>query len=635
MQFRVLQAVFRKCVFLIVFEIVAITAGSATAQVPNSSDGLVGDWVFWPNYMLSGSGANYPGPKIDKPTGPALVAETVPLPLTFRSQEPTDRVRNLIPPDKLPKGPFTVELWISNHVTNKDIGSLVTVKGRNVDDAPAWILSSWRYKARFELRTKDQKELLAIDVPLKHDGGFKRYWWHLVGVFDGQKTRLYVNGSPTDGPTASGEVLTLSSPEFEIASYLKNEPYMEMSNLVKSVRVYDRAVTEKEVTDRFQSLCQMVEDGKLFADLFHFNEGPYLHFSQPTSMNLTWETDRPSIGVIEYGQGKELDHKLEFSEPRTLHEATIPGLEPETQYFYRVRAISGSGETIDSGRLTFKTAVKVSSPYAFAIIGDTESRPHINNRLCQLIWNERPDFLLNCGDLTDAGKKSNKFQWNMEYFVGMTALTSRIPLLPVAGNGEDDYYWYTRYHKLPDPELYYSYKFGNAEFFILNSNERETEFGPGGKQYEWLDKALQASTATWKFAAHHHPTYTSDEDDYGNRWQGKSNLGDLNVRQLAELYEKHKVDIVFFGHLHSYERTWPIQRNLTDVKHGVIYVQSGGGGGNTEGFGPTRTWFSNRTHSGTHYCMVTINGPELAFKMYDTESRMLDHFQLDKSDKRD
>ena len=38
----------------------------------------------------------------------------------------------------------------------------------------------------------------------------------------------------------------------------------------------------------------------------------------------------------------------------------------------------------------------------------------------------------------------------------------------------------------------------------------------------------------WKFVCHHHPPYSSDENDYGNLWktnQGKH--GDLRARELV------------------------------------------------------------------------------------------------------
>jgi 3',5'-cyclic AMP phosphodiesterase CpdA len=207
-------------------------------------------------------------------------------------------------------------------------------------------------------------------------------------------------------------------------------------------------------------------------------------------------------------------------------------------------------------------------------------------------------------------------------------LASRIPVFPVPGNGEADLYWYSKYHVLPSTG-YYSFTYGNAEFFMLDSNKPE-DFAHGGKQYVWLEERLKKSIAKWKFVAHHHAPYSADEDDYGNSWEGQSSLGDLRIRKIVPLYEQYGVDMVFFGHLHTYQRTLPIKNNLVDKQNGVIYVQGGGGGGNLEDFAPSRAWFSAKTYRGHHYFIVTVHGDELNFKMYDTEGRLKDYLDLKK-----
>jgi hypothetical protein len=106
----------------------------------------------------------------------------------------------------------------------------------------------------------------------------------------------------------------------------------------------------------------------------------------------------------------------------------------------------------------------------------------------------------------------------------------------------------------PEPEYYYGFNFGNARFFMIDTNQK---VNPGSVQYNWLEKELANSDAEWKFVCHHHPPYSSDENDYGNLWKtNQGNHGDLRARELVPLYEKYGVDIVWNGHIHSYERTW-------------------------------------------------------------------------------
>ena len=164
---------------------------------------------------------------------------------------------------------------------------------------------------------------------------------------------------------------------------------------------------------------------------------------------------------------------------------------------------------------------------------------------------------------------------------------------------------------------------------MLNSNKKE-EFAPGGAQYNWLEKELQQSTATWKFVCHHHAPYSSDENDYGDSWKEKSNLGDLKVRQIVPLYEKYGVDVVLFGHLHTYQRTLPILENVINQKNGVIYLQGGGAGGNLEDFSPNHSWFSAKTYRGHHYFTFTLVKNDLVMRMYDSQGALKDFMEINK-----
>jgi hypothetical protein len=88
--------------------------------------------------------------------------------------------------------------------------------------------------------------------------------------------------------------------------------------------------------------------------------------------------------------------------------------------------------------------------------------------------------------------------------------------------------------------------------------------------------------------------------------------------------------MVFFGHLHTYQRTLPIKNNLVDKHNGIIYVQGGGGGGNLEDFAPSRAWFSAKTFRGHHYFTVSVLNNELSFKMYDSEGKLRDYLDIKK-----
>jgi hypothetical protein len=239
------------------------------------------------------------------------------------------------------------------------------------------------------------------------------------------------------------------------------------------------------------------------------------------------------------------------------------------------------------------------------------------------------------GDLVDDGPVKN--QWVNEFFASMNPLFSRVCFYPVLGNHERDANHYYRYMDLPPPEYYYSFQYGNAMFFMLDSNKK---VDPESEQYQWLEKQLQElekkeqageSDIVWKFVSYHHPSYSSDEDDYGNLWKGKSTWGDMRIRPLTKLFDRYRMDVVWNGHIHSYERTWPIRDGVTTEENGTVYVVAGGGGGGLEQAGPIRPPFQNNVKRGHHFVFVAINGKTLELKSYDLEGRLFDTVVIKKS----
>ena len=589
---------------------------------------LIGDWVFHPNYTLARNAENYPGQRIEPPKSRFQRFKTLGEPLYFYEQKPTKRITDILAPAKIPEAAFSIEMWLLNHV-NMPMGSLMALRDKQSTEDPSWLIGVYGKEAVFHV----QAQHTAADLITPVERGWKRYWSHLVGTYDGDTARLFLNGKQVAAyENLDGGLKMPANPQLEVSGYFGQEPYMKISNHVKSARLHGKALSLSEVQGRYAELQQLVEQGHFFPDTFHFNAGPYLHYATPNSMNILWETDRMATAVVEYGRSIPLSHKKEIATPAYIQEITLDGLEPETPYYYQVTAIDPEGKEMKSGILTFGTAVKESSAFSFCILGDTESRPHINHRLGEMIWEERPNFIMHLGDVTDGGKKPHKFEWNYEYFTGIVPVASRVPMFPVPGNGEGDLYWYNRYHRLPDPEAYYSFQYGNAEFFMLNSNA-SGELKKGGVQYEWLKEKLEASTARWKFVAHHHCPFSSDENDFGNTWEGKeSSLGDPKFDELKRLYEAEGVDVVFYGHVHAYERSWPLKEGQVDQEKGVVYIKSGGAGGHLEDFVPTHSWFSTKTQRGHHYCKVDIHGDTFSFKMYDSEGRMKDFLELNKTD---
>lgn len=514
--------------------------------------------------------------------------------------------------------PFSLEFVTLNHV-DQPVG-MTWVFGDSRENNLS--LGIWNRKMTVEI-AGEETTLKNLAVPF-----WKQRWTHFVLSFDGRRMLLFTNGK------ASGELkvdLPVSDPW--LISYLDSEPYMQLHDLVKQVAVYDFALSPAAVAGRFSSIQTQIEKGILFPDRLHWMAGPYLHFISDKGFGLSLQVNESYSGELRYGEKIPLDKKIEISgKAQEVNSVTLADLKPGTTYFYELALAGQIGkDSLKTTLLSFQTAKPKGAPLMFGVISDTESRPQINHRVAQMLWDERPDFAIHLGDLTDGGSRSNAFEWNMEYFQGIGPFAARVPILAVPGNGDADLHWFGRYHPQAGKQAYYRFDYGDASFWMLNSNLKK-ELQKGGEQYVWLESELTNSNAKWKFVVLHHAPYSSDEDDYGNTWQGPGSQGDPRLRDLVGLVEEKRVDAVFFGHLHTYMRTHPLKGGRVDLQNGVVYLQVGGTGGNLEDNAPTRTWFAAKNYRGFHYGTAQIVGGNFEWRTYDLEGNLIDIFQKTKNE---
>jgi len=161
----------------------------------------------------------------------------------------------------------------------------------------------------------------------------------------------------------------------------------------------------------------------------------------------------------------------------------------------------------------------------------------------------------------------------------------------------------------------YSFDNGNAHFVFLDANPHvfngllsyaATYSSPasGFPKYpntlaKWLINDLDSSDQTWKFVVFHHPAFSS----------GNLTMRNFQMRRIAKFLEDHGVNVVFNGHEHNYQRTYPLRAvgdlgaapttngpavvaidntfdGKTDtVPDGVIYLVEGAGGEDTHDSG--------------------------------------------------
>jgi len=526
----------------------------------------------------------------------------------------------------LPKRDFTVSAWVSVRTTTT-YGSIIGCVQDNGDAESGWMIGYSNDSFYFALSGvggNDADGSLTYvkgTTPIEPDR-----WYYVAGSYDGRSMKLFINGEMQGESTEqSGDVRYPLHAPYTIACYKDDNEQFPMDGTILEVKVLGRTLTPQQITEEFVPGVRLTSYEPQIEALQRFVVKPYLQGATQDEMIIIWETARPGISVVEYGLSLPCTQRSTEGSLATLHEIRLSGLTPQTAYFYRVRTLEADGTEIVGEDLTFQTAVLPESPFAFTVIGDTQKNPAVIEKLQTFAFTLRPNFEIHLGDVVDKGP--DRDEWVKEFLPASWPLMSRVCMFPAIGNHEENHSNYYNYFALPSPECWYTYTYGNAQFFVLDTNK---PVDAESEQYRWLDSELAKSPATWKFVYHHHPIYSSDENDFGDTYKEPSTFGDPRHRVLAPLLEKHGVDIDFAGHVHCYERSWPLFQDKVDEARGVRYITSGGGGGGLESAGPSRTWFAQRVYRGHHICSVTVHGKTLQLQAFDLEGRLIDHMDIRK-----
>eukprot|EP00604_Paraphysomonas_vestita_P000695 CAMPEP_0174824414 /NCGR_PEP_ID=MMETSP1107-20130205/34085_1 /TAXON_ID=36770 /ORGANISM="Paraphysomonas vestita, Strain GFlagA" /LENGTH=284 /DNA_ID=CAMNT_0016051629 /DNA_START=614 /DNA_END=1471 /DNA_ORIENTATION=- len=132
---------------------------------------------------------------------------------------------------------------------------------------------------------------------------------------------------------------------------------------------------------------------------------------------------------------------------------------------------------------------------------------------------------------------------------------------------------YNARFRMPSPEsngalnMHFSFNYGPVHFISIDTETgypgaaEETRYvlpcGGFADQLSWLENDLieankNRATRPWIFAQGHRPMY-----------QGKSINAEFQAA-MEELFNKYGVDIYFSGHVHSYERDYPVYQGVLD-----------------------------------------------------------------------
>eukprot|EP00698_Gefionella_okellyi_P004423 TRINITY_DN14081_c0_g1_i1.p1 TRINITY_DN14081_c0_g1~~TRINITY_DN14081_c0_g1_i1.p1 ORF type:complete len:477 (-),score=88.35 TRINITY_DN14081_c0_g1_i1:13-1287(-) len=283
-----------------------------------------------------------------------------------------------------------------------------------------------------------------------------------------------------------------------------------------------------------------------------------------------------SIPALSYGY--EVEHLWNW----TLQAVMLTALRSGAQYYYRV----GNDADGWSDVLHFTTLAQ-QSVMNIAFFGDMGTPVSGTGFITasRLVSDEpvdKFDLVILAGDIAYGYFMEPLWDW---WFRHIAPLASYVPWMVAPGNQDADYSFAGYQHRFRMPAVesrsntsfYYSFDFGLIHFVAMST---EHPYDVGSVQYEWLQQDLQAANANrarvpWLMFYGHRPMYCSNLvwcPDAGN------------LRNSIEpLLLQNNVDLALWGHVHMYERTWPIAHNQTVQTNYInpkapVHITAGTGG---------------------------------------------------------
>jgi len=445
---------------------------------------------------------------------------------------------------------------------------------------------------------------------------------------------------------------------------------------------------------------------------------PYLQLGDaspgkvPHDLVLVWHADdTEAVWTVDYQAGAEATWRTTAAS--TTRRITVPGIAPHrvsrailqdlatgAKFAYRVRK---------GGEIAFEAEARspkgAGQSYRFVAFGDCGAGTHEQKAVAFQAFVARPDFIMITGDIVYGRGRISEYRekfwpvYNAEIaspLVGAPLLRSTL-LVAAPGNHDiasrdlekyPDGLAYFLYWDQPKngplgieggplvPPLTgpaanreafvaaaggayprmanFAFDYGNAHWTVLDANPyvdwTNTELRA------WVERDLAAARGlTWRFVAFHHPGFNSS----------KAHFDAQQMRLLSEVFQSGGVDVVFSGHVHNYQRTFPLRftpekgndgRPVRDQNkvpgrwtldkvfdghtntrpQGVIYLITGAGGNrlyNPEQQDAPASWqpfthkFISRVHSLT---VADVSDSTLTVRQVSADGTELDRFVVTK-----
>lgn len=309
----------------------------------------------------------------------------------------------------------------------------------------------------------------------------------------------------------------------------------------------------------------------------------------------------------------------------------FPTVNPSAALYYE---IYDSGTHNWGTQQIFTTSQAINSTtFSFAALGDCRDYPATLTTISNLVSARKPALTLFNGDLTANGNSTP--QYNTFFSAASNFLANNLVYHAEGNHDASSPSLFSNLWDLPvtnGTNLHYAIRYGNAIFITINSCDPSNS-----TQLSWLKTTLAAAAADptiiWKIISCHHPFFTIGQHS-----------GDMDSYRSSiwKAFDDYGVDVIFNGHDHCYERSKPINLNVSSntavTKYGSAKgegrceIVSGGAGAGLYKQGSSQdAWAMNLFNSTYNYVYCDIKDCKLTITAYSQSNTIIDSFTLDKS----
>ncbi|CAF1150011.1 unnamed protein product [Didymodactylos carnosus] len=317
-----------------------------------------------------------------------------------------------------------------------------------------------------------------------------------------------------------------------------------------------------------------------------------------------------------------------FIDPGFMHTILLNSLRPSTTYFYRV----GTDEHGWSSIFSFTNRpVNEDSEVTLIAYGDMGLSPvelgakSTIDRVRARVMSTNITCLLHIGDISYA--RGIGALWDA-FMTQVEPIASHVPYMVGIGNHEYDHV--TGGEKdpsgAPGPGGFRPACFDVGPIHIVYYST-EHDFRHSSPQYAWLEgdlRSVNRSRTPWLIVGSHRHMYTSELEN-------PVDLIKLMLQLYLEpLFYKYHVDVNFYAHRHSYERSCPMYQNKC-VDDGITQVLIGMAGQDLDSSTYSGAEWSLYHDQQYGYTQVWANRTYLHFTYYhNADDAIVDQFTLNK-----